>query len=101
MASLELCIVCRSTPTLRVRVDNRTPRSLWSPSVSLTGKAVHESKIRVLTRVPVVRALYLTPGQSPGECRRAVGLWTCLEFLVVWPNGLKHLVLGAKWEVPV
>ncbi|CAN0191062.1 unnamed protein product, partial [Ectocarpus sp. 6 AP-2014] len=33
LASLDLCRACRSVPTLLVKIDHDTPRSLWTPTV--------------------------------------------------------------------
>lgn len=115
MASLEFCRACRNTPTLHVRVDYDTPRTLWSPgsTTRATPSEAEGSKVRVSRRVPVVRALYLTwelPLKALAE-PAATELWTWSEYLrlgehvpagsvesVVWPRGLKHLVLDAGIE---
>lgn len=36
LASLEVCKACRSVPTLRVRVANETPSTLWAPRDELS-----------------------------------------------------------------
>lgn len=101
LASLELCRACRSVPTLHARVDDDTPRTLWSRRAS--------------SRVPVVTALCLTWAlPTEGLQRVAIELYTRLEFLhrqgsssagnlesVVWPEGLKRLVLDIDSETSV
>jgi len=83
--SSEMCIACRSAPTLHVRVDDRTPRALWFPRQSQILSNTRISKVRLSSWVPVVRAVVLTWG-LPVEVlvkRAATELWTWTEFLVL------------------
>ena len=114
LTSLGVCRACRFAPTLRVTVDAETPRSLWCPNKEQAGPITRDTKGRVLSRVPVVRALRLIwelPFETLVESA-AIELWTYTEVLglwgsarsvasVAWPKGLKELVLANEWEVPM
>lgn len=61
LVSLEFCKACRGIPILSVRVDDRTPCSLWFFPRPRSGLNTGVSKkARTSSRVPVVRALRLT-----------------------------------------
>lgn len=110
LASLEFCSACRSVPTLRVRVDENTPRTLWSACSAMTRST---SKVRICNRVPIVRAVHVT-WALPMEFllqSAANELWTLAGSLrlqgcisaaclgtVTWPRRLKRLVLDADLE---
>ena len=117
LASLELCRVCRSCPTLDVRVSVGTVHSLWVAREFLAGPDTGGSKrIRSSSRVPVVRALRLTwvlPMKDLVQSA-AVELWRWAECLqlgrylptsstesVPWPTGLKELVLDCILGGPI
>lgn len=113
LASLGFCRICRRFPTLHVRVEDETPHSLWfhrklhaGPGRSSSGE-----KLRVVRRVPAVRALRLTWALSLDVLLHSAtaALWKDLVFLrlqkylpragldsVVWPPGLKTMVLDAE-----
>ena len=111
LVSLEFCRACRSVPTLHVPVKDSTPRSLWPPQ-----SQIGASNAIISSRVPAVRAIHLT-GELPMLLRlqRAeIERWICCEYLhlqgsvcaasllsVVWPRGLKHLVLESGLEACV
>ncbi|CAN0490571.1 unnamed protein product, partial [Ectocarpus sp. 12 AP-2014] len=61
LASLEFCRACRRVPTLHLRINPRTPRSLWSPRNSHT-TAVNKRRreVGVWSRVPAVQAFGVT-----------------------------------------
>lgn len=106
LVSLEFCRACRSIPTLAVKVEGSTPRSLWTRQNSKTGPNTRSSEVRISSRVPVERALRLTWG-PPLEFlaqSAAVDLWAlsvCVQLtgsvraaslaLVVRPQALKRL----------
>ena len=109
LASLELCRACRSVPTLHVTVDDAAPLSLWTPRRSQTGPRTRRSKTRVLSRVPIVRALRLTWDLPLEDLvrRAAVELWVWSESPQLGgsssassmgsgeqPKGLEELVLN-------
>ncbi|CAN0287776.1 unnamed protein product, partial [Ectocarpus sp. 4 AP-2014] len=50
LASVDLCRACRSVPTLLVKIDHDTPRSLWTPTVYGGANSAPSS------RVPPLRA---------------------------------------------
>lgn len=110
LASLEFCAACRSTPILRVRVTDQTRRSLWSPRKAQTGRYMTRSKVRISSRVLVVRAFRLA-WELPMKVlleSAATELWKRSEYLylqgavppagrlepVVWPKRLKHLTFN-------
>lgn len=112
--SMEFCKACRSTPTLHMRVDHRTPCHMWSPIKSQTRCNSYSSKVRILSRVPVVRALILTWDLSLEVLIRtaAMELWSWTDCLhlrgasaslgsMVWPRGLTRLVLDTALTMPV
>ena len=63
LASLELYKACRRVSTLRVRVDNVTPRSLRAFG-DLDSMASEVPSSTISSRVPLVRALGLTRSLS-------------------------------------
>ena len=104
-----------------VRVDDRTPRSTWSPREAQQARESPPttSDVCISSRVPIVRALCLTwalPMTMLLESA-AVELWEKSESLrvidrnhsnpvgslgsVVWPKGLKELVFKAFFGKPV
>ncbi|CBJ27701.1 expressed unknown protein [Ectocarpus siliculosus] len=116
LGSLDICRACRSTPTLHVRVTGGTPTSLWSPPTVQALPNTQSSKVRVVSRVPVVRALRLTWAFSMETLvqRAAIELWSRSERLemvgplcaaslgsVVWPLGLTQLVLDTDFHIPM
>ncbi|CAM9143790.1 unnamed protein product, partial [Laminaria digitata] len=53
LASLQLCILCRSRPTLRLRVDHDTPTRLWAADdVNTDASQTTAAKRPCSTRVP-------------------------------------------------
>lgn len=115
LASLEICRACRSVPSLSVRVEPRTPVSLWHRASIHTGINARISKeSRLSSRVPVVRALRLVwtlPAQVL-EQSAAIELWQWSSILhlrgsvfarsvelLTWPRALKELVVDADEEV--
>ncbi|CAN0173235.1 unnamed protein product, partial [Ectocarpus sp. 12 AP-2014] len=58
--SLAFCGACRCVPTLHVRVDQQTPRSLWSPRQSHTTASKRSREVYIVSRVPAVQAFGLT-----------------------------------------
>ncbi len=117
LASLEMCSACRNVPTVHVRVDVETPPTFWSRGRSKTLSNTRSSKVRLSSRVPVVRAAGLTWGLPVEVLVNSVAmeLWTSSEFVklwgsvsatslnsVNWPKRLWHLVLAISWlAVPV
>lgn len=114
LASLEYCRACRNVPTLHVRVYDTTPRSLWFSGQ--TQPNMDNSKRRISTRVPVVRTLRLTWGLSMEALQQSatMEMWIWLEVLelrgsssadnldsMIWPQGLKRLVLDTFFGTPV
>ncbi|CAM9286591.1 unnamed protein product, partial [Ectocarpus sp. 8 AP-2014] len=109
LTSLDMCRACRSTSILHVRVNHLTPHSLWSSRTTQTWPNTRSSRLRVSSRVPVVRALGLMWALSMEDLLRkaSIELWTwsqrlelqgswCASSLgseVVWPRGLTELVL--------
>lgn len=97
-----------------VRVDARTTLSLWSHASH--GRYMTRSRVRVLSRVPVVQAFRLT-WALPVEVlmqNAAIELWAYSKLLrlrgtvssgstesAVWPQNLRQLVLDARLEIPV
>ncbi|CAN0201932.1 unnamed protein product [Ectocarpus fasciculatus] len=105
-----MCRACRSASILHVRVNHQTPSSLWTSRTTQTRPNTRSSKLRISSRVPVVRALRLTWSLSMEDLLRkaAIELWTWSQRLelqgsscaaglgpevLVWPRGLTELVL--------
>lgn len=92
--SLEFCRACRSVPTLRIRVEGKTPVSLWlrfDPQHLL---------VPASSRVPLVRALALR-WALPMDCLRqkaAIELWDWSEDLVL--TELRLRVASKQWFGP-
>ena len=118
LASLELCRACRKVPTLRVLVDDRTPRTLWSPRKTHNADAdTRSSKASRTSRVPVVRVLGVTWGRFSAEDlmqRAAIEQWEgSVEMLsfgdnfdesiagVVWPASLQQISFGDEFDQPI
>eukprot|EP00752_Nemacystus_decipiens_P014937 g13296.t2 len=119
LASLELCRVCRSIPTLNVRISDKTPVRLWvTPKPRKKSKKSRplSKKARMVSRVPIVRALRLTWELPMDVLLRyaAAELWKWSESLslvgevsesalksVVWPAALKELILDAVLDIPL
>lgn len=115
LASLDLCGVCRSVPTLRESVEDETPRSLWRSHQSQTGPITRSSnKLPISSRLPVVWASRLTWGLPASVLVRSAAfeLWARLSVLelsgavrasglrsVTWPEGLRQLVLNSFSEI--
>ncbi|CAN0545902.1 unnamed protein product, partial [Ectocarpus sp. 12 AP-2014] len=59
LVSLGFCVACRDVPTLHVRVDRRTPPSLWSSRKSHTTPTKRSREVRTSSRVPAVQAFSL------------------------------------------
>ncbi|CAN0213164.1 unnamed protein product [Pylaiella littoralis] len=92
-------------PTLRVSVDDESPRSMWSPHESQAGPKGPRSNVCTSTRVPVVRSHCLKWALAMEDLQSAATwLWTYSEQSqlgssrsvgslqhVVWPKGLKQL----------
>ncbi|CAN0285422.1 unnamed protein product, partial [Ectocarpus sp. 13 AM-2016] len=70
---------------LRVRVDRGTPRTIWSPDHPQVGPDEHGSKIRVSSRVPILRALRLTWSLPMKDVLQIHSMeqWAWLEYLQV------------------
>ncbi len=113
---MEFCIACRSIPTLSVRVEGPSPRSLWCPrrwQIPLESPGPGGC---ITSRVPVVRALRLT-WALPIEIliqSASIDLWASSEYLlltgsvsaaslatVTWPQGLKHVSFGDDFNQPI
>jgi len=118
LASLGLCRVCRSVPTLHARVSEKTPRTLWSSPSSLSSPPSPSPappgagcwRAGVPTRVPVVRAVALT-WELPLEVLvrgASAELWRWSSYLqlrgsvlvtglgaVAWPKDLRWMDLDA------
>ncbi|CAM9654724.1 unnamed protein product [Ectocarpus sp. 13 AM-2016] len=113
LTSLDMCRACRSRPILHLRVFGHTPKSLWSPHITRWNK--RSSKLRISSRLSVVRALHLTWALSMEALLRkaAIEHWSWsqrLELLgsqcacrlrseVVWPRGLTPLILYADSDI--
>ncbi|CAN0521524.1 unnamed protein product, partial [Ectocarpus sp. 12 AP-2014] len=78
LTSLDLCRACRSTSILHVRVNDQTPRSLWTSRTAQTRPNTRSWKLLISSRVPVLRALRLTWALSMEDLLRdaAIELWT-------------------------
>ncbi len=91
LASIEMCHACRKVPTLRVRVGDQTPSTLWSPRHSQKNLSnTHSSKVGLSSRVPGVHTFCLTwefPEEIPAE--------------VVWPASLQQLSFGEYFNQPI
>ncbi|CAN0073129.1 unnamed protein product, partial [Ectocarpus sp. 6 AP-2014] len=97
-ASRAFCEACRSFQTLHVRIDGRTPPSLWSPASS---------------RVPAVQAFGMTwvLGCSSAERRGSLLLQQRLKRLAInldtpldttsWPIALEQLSFGNGFNQPI
>lgn len=111
--SVAFCRACRSIPTMHVRVDSRTPASLWSSRRTPTQPNPHSSRAGWSSRVPVVRAYSLTWGLTTCVLVDTADseLWAWSERLelqglvssaslrwVMWPRWLKQLVLNTSLE---
>ncbi|CAN0268885.1 unnamed protein product [Ectocarpus fasciculatus] len=111
-----MCRACRSTPILHVRVNDQTPQSLWASRTTQTRPNTRSSKLRVSSRVPVMRALRLTWALSMEALLRkaAIELWRWSQRLElqgswcassegskgVWPRGLTQLDLPTDSDIP-
>ena len=127
LASVQLCVACRSSATLRVRVDDATPHTLLttsnSPQASLrspngleTGSPTgsREAAGCGATRVPPVRAHTVVWERSAPTSaqtaemellRGARSLQLGRAFSgglesVAWPEGLVRLELGGRFDWP-
>lgn len=109
LVSLEFCRACRSVPILHVRVEDATPRSLWSTE-PVTHTNTRSWKLRN-SRVPTVCARSL----SWAVLTRAIAmeLWVWLKCLrlggsfavadlgsVIWPRGIKELAFDTDVDTP-
>lgn len=116
LASREMCSAFRSVPTLHVRVDDRTPPTMWSSRESQNLSNPRTSKVCIPSRVPGVPALSLSWALQLNVLveRAAIELWAWSEFVelpgsmsagtlqsAVWPKALRYLVLNTKFAVPV
>lgn len=117
LASLQLCVVCRSVPALHLIVDENTPRYLWAGNTygpepyHLGGSAL------CWTRVPAVRACKVTwklPVWILEQPRSGLAAVTHLTFwhgledchnerldAVVWPPRLETVELGFRFNQPI
>ncbi len=97
---------------LAVKVKKSTPRSVWTPRDSGTRPNTRGSKVRISSRVPVLRALRLTWALRMSDLvqRAAVELWAWSVYVelrgslsasalasVVWPHRLLHLSVGVDF----
>ena len=109
VVSLELCRACRRVPTVHVRVNDFTPRTLRPPSKPRRGEpGTCSSKVRRTSRVPAVRPLRVTLAdlEEFGMMKSAEKWAGPIENMsfddtfdkgiggVVWPTSVRTLSLG-------
>lgn len=103
---LEPCRQCRNVPTLHVRSEDGTPRSMRSPRKTRTPSPTRSSKVHNSSGVPIERALRLTWALRLDVLVQsaAVKLWAWSKHVqlrgsisraslasVVWPTSLQQL----------
>lgn len=108
MVSLELCSTYRATFACHLRVARKTPEYLW-----MDVETVSAAIFVPLTRVPACRAREVTwelPARRLKYSARVFAAVECFRFgalssdgfdHVVWPQGLKRLFLGERFNQSV
>ncbi|CAN0447860.1 unnamed protein product [Ectocarpus sp. 12 AP-2014] len=109
LASLQLCISCRSVPSLDLRVKSYTPEPLWARPPD---RETRRAKQRRVGRVPILRARVVIWELSSETLRLSgEGLASAQRFIFnnptidridgrVWPPALKELFLGMMFDSP-
>ncbi|CAM9464117.1 unnamed protein product [Ectocarpus sp. 13 AM-2016] len=100
LASLEICIACRSYPTVHLKVDDQIPRRL----LAIADAPPPKPKRLCWTRVPRLRARHVTWNMpTAAELRTPIFAMTDVEYLefgmglkdgldaVAWPQRLKTI----------
>ncbi|CAM9100303.1 unnamed protein product, partial [Hapterophycus canaliculatus] len=113
LASLQLCVACRSVPSLRLEVDMTVPHRLWvDPSGQGACSPGHRLQTRP-SRVPSARlhtVLWRMPASLLMWSSGVLADLKCLIFTdefndavdeVVWPRGLRRLSFGRAFNQTV
>ena len=118
LVCVQLCVACRSSATLRVRVDDDTPHTLLTaahspPPASLIRSPTSSRAALGATRVPVVRAHTVVWARSAPTLERRNQGMDLLEGArslqlgkafagslgsVAWPENIVKLELGGRFE---
>ncbi|CAN0445300.1 unnamed protein product, partial [Ectocarpus fasciculatus] len=114
LVSLELCGACRSAQLLDVRVDERTPPTLWTSRTPHATSAKRSKTICVSNRVPAVQAfgwewdlsIERLPNraafdvqQGPERPQQSGHFCEAGVRSVVWPRSLKRLAISRDMPI--
>lgn len=111
LASLQVCMACRSVPRMHhLRVEVGTPRHLW---VSVTRLRTYNEMQPITTRVPTFRPRKVTwniPAATLDAASDPLASMECIKFGdrfdgsfdgIVWPRNVKQIKFDADFNMPV